>query len=690
MVQFQDNQENETLILHTQSEKNYSDQWLENPTFDNPNESWFCTSQGDNSDVCGSISDGKADFSILGDQHTFSLFADPPLAFDWTEVDNPNFPNHPDIDEITADGCRVSHEYDDSTAIQNPSVNWDRNVSVPVNMLDYIITSASIQAIINATVDENLDRYDDYINGRLARTDPNQIVDTYGVGDYVRFYVLISDLEKNKVYEIASFQTDVIGSGSPPGTDYLVDTYMSNVPEDVLKFYLSSVLNTDNHNFTVSLGIRLNIEDNVESYYDLDTFNELVINFLNLTFTYKKKIDQLTQISWNQIGDSLGGNNVILKDADLDFKYKIDEIWPHSLSLNSELKILVNNYELEKVIRLSSMNTTFQEINLGKLDLLSYILKDINISISIQVFIADEFVLDNEITISIDDIYLTISYVEIIEDPPLSNNAIWIVLITMFIIIGILGSLSLRSYVILPRQQRKKSYLILRTQKFKDIRNLQAVIAMHKPSGLPLYSQNYSSMMKGKNMLFSGFIQAVSIIGEEITRSDKKEGKLTTPKIDFHKVVELDLKQFYCLVLDVEELRTVLILKSKSSKRLKEILLHFSFAFYVKISERLRNWNNELCDIDNIILPLINKYFDIYYKDPFKAEIQESELLSYKKKLDLSKLEFQIMSIIFSILKEKSYFKLMDILEWGTYQNEDNIIHALESLIESKLIKPFK
>ena len=94
--------------------------------------------------------------------------------------------------------------------------------------------------------------------------------------------------------------------------------------------------------------------------------------------------------------------------------------------------------------------------------------------------------------------------------------------------------------------------------------------------------------------------------------------------------------------------------------------------------------------MDEIIQPLVFEYFDIYYKDPFKVNIQESELIKYKKKLNLSKFEFQIMNIIFLILKEKSHFKLMDILERETDKNEDEIINALESLIEVKLISPIK
>ena len=118
--------------------------------------------------------------------------------------------------------------------------------------------------------------------------------------------------------------------------------------------------------------------------------------------------------------------------------------------------------------------------------------------------------------------------------------------------------------------------------------------------------------------------------------------------------MELDLKQFHCLVLDVEDLRTVLILKSKSSKRLKEILLHFSFALYVKISNQLQNWDNDLNGLEDIIKPLIYEYFDIYYKDPFSVCIQESEVPQYKKKLSLSKTELHVLNIIFSILGRKA------------------------------------
>ena len=189
---------------HISGQISGKEQWLNNSDFSSQT-SWEKSISGDEKDVNASIRGGVANFDVLGEQRTFSLIADPP-ALDWTESDNPDFPNRPDVDEITSAGCRVSHEFDDQTANQNPSVHWDKNITMPIDMSDYIITSASIQARVNATVDENLDRLEDYLTEDLARIDPDWIVDTYGVGDYVRYYVLISDLEKNRVYEISYFQ----------------------------------------------------------------------------------------------------------------------------------------------------------------------------------------------------------------------------------------------------------------------------------------------------------------------------------------------------------------------------------------------------------------------------------------------------------------------------------------------------
>ena len=590
LILFQEYQENETIKIHTQSENHYTEQFLEDPSFNSPIGCWNYSAEGDISDINAHISNGSANYEIQGEKRTFSLVETPPIGSNWVAIPNPDFPHGPSSNFTDSEGLKVYHEFDDHDANQNPSVHWDRNITMPVAMSDYVIKSVSIQVVVNATVDEDVD-----CPGDTTANNGGSPLNQQESYDYVRFYALVSDLSKDKVYEMAYLQPTDLGQGNPPGDDTLPNTYLIPYPEDDLIYFLTSVLSTDYFNFTITVGIRIYTADNSDDY-DNDEFHELLIKSVNLTVIYEKKIDKFTSISWRQIGnkiEDLSSYAIEIIDASLNFKYRIDNTWPSSLSPNSEIRILVNNIRILEPIKLIDTIATslFQEAKIGGYDITSMISKEENVSIHIQLYIADEFIYDQIITVSIDDVFLEISYIEFIPEEDISALLLWLFITALLVIIGILGCLSVRSYVFLPRQQRKKSYLILRTQKFKDIRNLQAIIAMHKPSGLPVYSQNYSSIMKGKNTLFSGFIQAVSIIGDEITRSDKKisKTKRTKDKLDFHKVVELDLKQFYCLILDVEELRTVLILKSKSSKRLKEILVHFSFAVYVKISERLKN-----------------------------------------------------------------------------------------------------
>jgi len=674
---------------HASKKINYEKNWIEDSEFNLSENHWFTIIHGDNSDANTTIHSGQANFEVLGEKKSFSLIADPPAASNWTEVDNPNFPNRPDIDEITSVGCRVSHEFDDQSAIQNPSVHWDRNVTMPVNMSDYVITSASIQARVNATADMNIDRYYDYVFSQNARVSPTVPVDQYGNGDYVRFYVLLSNLEKNKVYEVAHLQTELLGDGGAPGTDYLYDTYMLSVPQEDLIYFLSSSLSTDFNNFTITLGMRLQLEDNSAISMDRDTFDELIINFVNLTFTYEKRIDRYTSISLNQIGESINETSVKITGAVLNFKYKINDTWPDMISPNSELKILINNLELEKTIKLKEMNSTFQELYLGNNDIKNHIFTDINISISIMILLADDFELDRKIVISIDDIYLIISYTVFLRDP-LQNLLIWIILIVLLGITGILGSLSIKSYILLPRKQRRRINLLLRTQKFKDAENIQGILLIQTTSGLPLFSKNYSDLMEGKNELFSGFIQAISLVGEEISlkKSFRSKGFRKDVIDGVYDVIELDFKHFFCLISDIEELRTVLILNEKSSKRLKQQILNFGLSAYEKLSETIKNWDHDLVPFKILIPNLLNNYFALYYKDFFKLTIKRYDLEKIKKEIKLSRNDLKVLNEIFKITEESNQFRLMTLLDRLNDKNEDLIIDSIEILISNNLVCP--
>jgi len=178
------------------------------------------------------------------------------------------------------------------------------------------------------------------------------------------------------------------------------------------------MLETDYRNFTLIVGIRFNCEDNVATNYDRDTFSRAVINSINLTFGYQKKIDQLTSISWNQVGDKpsdISGNPIVIDAAKLNFQYKINETWPIS-SPNSEFKILINDIQHSETVKLSEGIATLKDAKTGGFDVTSLIDKDKNVNLSLQVYLADQFELGRIINISIDNVYLNITYTEIIDD----------------------------------------------------------------------------------------------------------------------------------------------------------------------------------------------------------------------------------------------------------------------------------
>jgi len=383
-----------TVIPHT-------DEWLVNTGFEGSTDPWFYSIEGDSSDVTATFSPGQANLEITGDQGYFSEISGTPTSDYWLNVTNPAFPALPDFHGIDEYGCEVNHTWiDPDDPIQSPSIHWERNITMPVDMSDYVITSASISAVFNATVTTTS------ANFAFGVDAPNDTVANPGDYDSARFYVLISDLEDNEKYEVAWFQSIDLGQDSDPEISNITDSFMNTVVEEALIFYLTSLFERDNYHFKVTLGIRIKCVDNFN--FDRDRWDSLRIKSCNLSFNYVKKINQFTSVSWNQIGNNITGENIQITESSLSFKYKIDQNWPIELSPNSEIKILLNNNSHEETLKLNLAQTNFSEAKQGGFNVTKLILKNVNIGLSIQVYLADEFLLNRSIVISIDDVSLII------------------------------------------------------------------------------------------------------------------------------------------------------------------------------------------------------------------------------------------------------------------------------------------
>ena len=488
------NQERNLQDLQTSAVITRRRQWLNNTDFDYP-VSWNSIKEGDESDTDAYIGQGYGNYIVKGDSEEFRI-DDPLNDLDWIEFNNPLYPIFPDAYDVNSSGCSIFHswnEWDDQT-LNTPSVHWKRNITLPVNMSDYIITSASLEAVFNAAVTAT-----PHINGIDCDGDPTP---QYGIGDSAEFYVLISDLDNNNVYPIANNETSDLGQDSPLISSY-PNTLMDIVPEEILITYLTSVLENDNFHFTITLGIDLYCEDN-EPGGDIDIWNSVNIVSLNLTFT---------SISWEQAGEQISGENVQITNAQLNFEYMINQTWPYIPSPNAEIRVLINDKQyIEAAIKLTRATSSPQDAYSNRIDVTSLISKDIDIKLTIQIFLADEFGLEEDIKISIDNVFFEISYIEITSDI-LSEPEI----IRILLIIASIAGLCIGGYLVAYQRVLKYPKPVRKVRKYRKTLTRKAdpskVILDRKTAFKKEYNKELgktSSFLHGKPTVATKAIKAIS------------------------------------------------------------------------------------------------------------------------------------------------------------------------------------
>ena len=511
-------------ILHTSGTIPHSNiLWIQNPTFEEPVNPWFSSSEGDSSDVFTSTSPNQGNLIIKGETHEKQVLLNTATQSNWKAFNKSDLVIVPNNGYgVDDDGVYCSHDWNEDSGGQpynTPRMHWKINVNMSVDMEDYIITSASFQAIINATVNQDIDTPGDSIARWIPPT-TERILNQFVIYDYAQFYVEISNLDVDELntYRIAFNQTLTLGNEAT--TNYYIEGLIGTKSEQAIIDALNNVLKVDpgHNNFTIVLGIYMYCEDNY-SGTDRDQWEDLRFKTLNLSFTYKKKIDQFTSVSWNQELDEVSGSNVQITGADLNFKYKIDQNWTES-SQNSQIWILINDRKFETISLIDYIySPSFQEAKSDGYDITSKILPYENFTLSIQVFLAEDFGLENNITISITDVYLYISYTETFPD---IFSEPWI--FTGLFIIAVFAATALGGYLIAYQTYLKYPVPVRKVRKYRKTLSSGKTPRVGIVSQKTSFSKYYHQELKKTDKLLKGAPMNGKIMRDKLL--DKKEGKI--------------------------------------------------------------------------------------------------------------------------------------------------------------------
>ena len=503
--------------------------WLENPTFEGPIEpTWYPIIQGDVSDVYASTSLKQVNTIIVGESREKEVLLNTATQSNWMaflKSDLEIVPQRASVPYygIDDDGAWCSHwwwEGEGGGQPKNtPRMHWKTNVSMPVDMSDYIITSLSFNAIINASVDRNIDVEGD----TTARWVPGVAsINQFQTYDYAQFYVEVTtlDIDELNTYRIAFNQTRILGNDTL--SFYDIEGVIGAYEEQAIIDAVNNVLSVDSghNNFTIVLGIYMYCEDN-NSGTDRDHWDDMRFKFLNLTFSYEKKIDQFTFGSWAQDLEEISGSNVRITDANLKFKYKLDKNWTDS-SQNSRIRIFINERKFDQTISLIDYDysSEFQEARPEGYDITEIILPYENFTLSIQVFLAEDFALDSNINVSLTDVYLYISYTETFPDPipePL--------LFAGLFIISVIGAGALAAYLIAYQTYLKYPVPIRKVRKYRKTLSSEKTPGVGIVTQKTSFSKDYNQELKKTNRLLKGTPTNEKVVPDKIL--DKKEGNLS-------------------------------------------------------------------------------------------------------------------------------------------------------------------
>jgi len=232
---------------------------------------------------------------------------------------------------------------------------------------------------------------------------------------------------------------------------------------------------------------------------DSDNWQMIIIKNFTLSVSYEKKINQFNTLTWTYNADKVkaGSYRVEVTEANLNFGYKINQYWPVDLSPNSKFRIYINNIEHNETIRLGDIELSLKDAKAGGFDITKLIPNNDTINLSIQVYLADEFRLNDNLTISIDNVILRVYYNVFI---PTERNFLFQLLFA----IATLAVASLTTYIIYYQKVLKYPKPVRKVRKYRKGLNKTTTPDVSITSRESAFQNSYQNELKKTSKFIKG------------------------------------------------------------------------------------------------------------------------------------------------------------------------------------------
>ena len=239
------------------------------------------------------------------------------------------------------------------------------------------------------------------------------------------------------------------------------------------------------------------------------------------------------------------------------------------------------------------------------------------------------------------------------------------VITTIIIIIS-----SLVSYITIRKKQiKRKNFRNKIFNKYMDVLNLNYVMVSDKLSGLNIYEQ----MISGKEMnptLLSGFLQAISSFGIELTDSEEQS-----------QTIKLEFQNSKILMSDFKNYRLINVFEENPSKEFMDSIEPLSQDIDKYYGKLLKNFDGETTKFFGI-KELLERYLQISLVYPLKVVITDNTKLNSEEKT------LVYLAINYMKKRNSDYFYISYLMSEGDFNPKR--AEKILGLIDRRIFQPIE